>query len=116
MVTPSSLLSPWICTTVVLKYRGMPKSSRHWTIFRVRPPESIQLLPNQVHHKNTEQGQDNTKGGLVGLYNKTIGGRWYQRNKKWFEYPLGGTLNIFQKHSGGRLSFGREEEILYLQC
>ena len=70
----------------------------------------IQLLPNQVHHKNTEQGQDNTKGGLVGLYNKTIGGRWYQRNKKWFEYPLGGTLNIFQKHSGGRLSFGREEE------
>ena len=70
----------------------------------------IQLLPNQVHHKNTEQGQDNTKGGLVGLYNKTIGGRWYQRNKKWFEYPLGGTLNIFQKHSGGRLSLGREEE------
>lgn len=70
----------------------------------------IQLLPNQVHHKNTEPGQDNTKGGLVGLYNKTIGNKWYQRNKKWFEYPLGGTFNIFQKHSNGRMSFGREDE------
>ena len=65
----------------------------------------IQLLPSQVHHKNVEQGQDNTKGGLVGLYNKTIGSKWYQRNKKWFEYSLGGTMNIFQKHSSGRISF-----------
>lgn len=70
----------------------------------------IQLLPNQVHHKNTEPGQDNTKGGLVGLYNKTIGNKWYQRNKKWFEYPLGGTMNIFQKHSNGRMSFSRDDE------
>ena len=70
----------------------------------------IQLLPNQVHHKNTEQGKDNTKGGLVGLYNKTIGSKWYQRNKKWFEYPLGGTMNIFQKHSNGRMSFSRDDE------
>ena len=70
----------------------------------------IQLLPSQVHHKDVEAGKDNTKGGLVGLYNKTIGGKWYQRNKKWFEYPLGGTLNFFQKHSGGRISFSREVE------
>ncbi len=71
----------------------------------------IQLLPNQVHHKNTEQGKDNTKGGLVGLYNKTIGSKWYQRNKKWFEYPLGGTMNIFQKHSNGRMSFSRGDDV-----
>ena len=70
----------------------------------------IQQLPGQVHHKNVELGVDNTKGGLVGLYNKTIGSRWYQRNKKWFEYPLGGTLNIFQKHSSGRMSFSRGED------
>ena len=81
----------------------------------------IQLLPNQVHHKNTEQGKDNTKGGLVGLYNKTIGSKWYQRNKKWFEYPLGGTMNIFQKHSSGRMSFDRDDEevrevVLYVQA
>ena len=68
----------------------------------------IQLLPNQVHHKNTQEGEDNTKGGLVGLYNKTIGSKWYQRNKAWFEYPLGGTMNFFQKHSNGRISFRRE--------
>jgi multidrug efflux pump subunit AcrB len=81
----------------------------------------IQLLPNQVHHKNSEQGKDNTKGGLVGLYNKTIGSKWYQRNKKWFEYPLGGTMNIFQKHSSGRMSFDRDDEevrevVLYVQA
>lgn len=70
----------------------------------------IQLLPSQVRHKITEQGQDNTKGGLVGFYNKTIGSKWYQRNKKWFEYPLGGTLNLFQKHSSGRMSFSRGDE------
>ena len=71
----------------------------------------IQLLPNQLHHKNVEQGKDNTKGGLVGLYNKTFGSKWYQRNKKWFEYPLGGTMNIFQKHSSGRMSFNREDDV-----
>ena len=69
----------------------------------------IHLLPNQLHHKNTEPGKDNTKGGLVGFYNKTIGSKWYQRNKKWFEYPLGGSLNIYKKHSKGRMSFSREE-------
>ena len=70
----------------------------------------IQLLPNQVHHKDFEEGKDNTKGGLVGLYNNTFGSKWYQRNKAWFEYPLGGTLNLFQKHSKGRMSFRREDE------
>ena len=70
----------------------------------------IQLLPTQLHHKDVPAGKDNTKGGLVGLYNKTIGGKWYQRNKKWFEYPLGGTLNFFQKHASGRMSFSRGEE------
>ena len=70
----------------------------------------IQLLPSQVKHKDMEESEEKTKGGLVGLYNKTIGGKWYQRNKQWFEYPLGGTLNLFQKHSGGRWSSGREDE------
>lgn len=70
----------------------------------------IQLLPSQVHHKNAETDTDAINGGLVGLYNKTIGSKWYQRNKKWFEYSLGGTLNLFQKHSGGRMSFSRDEE------
>ena len=70
----------------------------------------IQLLPSQVSHRHYEEGKDMNKGGLVGLYNKTIGSRWYQRNKSWFEYPLGGTLNIFQKHSSGRMSFYRGED------
>lgn len=70
----------------------------------------IQLLPGQVHHNKSEQGEDNTKGGLVGLYNSSIGSKWYQRNKAWFEYSLGGTLNLFQKHSKGRMSFNRDEE------
>lgn len=70
----------------------------------------VQLLPSQVKHKEYDEDGNNTKGGLVGLYNKTIGGKWYQRNKAWFEYPLGGAFNLFQKHSGGRMSFGRQEE------
>ena len=70
----------------------------------------VQLLPQQVHHKIYDENNDNTKGGLVGLYNKTIGSKWYQRNKLWFEYPLGGALNLFQKHSNGRISYGYEEK------
>lgn len=70
----------------------------------------IQHLPNQLHHKNVEDERESTRGGLVGLYNKTFGSKWYQRNKAWFEYPLGGTLNIFQKHSQGRMSFSRDTE------
>lgn len=70
----------------------------------------IQLLPGQLHHDYAEERADHTKGGLVGLYNKTFGSKWYQRNKAWFEYPLGGTLNLFQKHSKGRVSLGGREE------
>lgn len=69
----------------------------------------IQLLPQQVHHKHSEPGEDNTKGGLVGLYNKTIGSKWYQRNRNTFEYSLGGSLNLFQKNSKGRFTINREE-------
>ena len=80
----------------------------------------IQLLPSQVKHKNLEKWENETKGGLVGFYNKTIGGKWYQRNKAWFEYPLGGTLNLFQKHSNGRMSLSRNEEkpeiVLYVRA
>ena len=84
----------WIYIVAILMLFGIP----------------IQLLPTQVKHKNMGKWENETKGGLVGLYNKTIGGKWYQRNKAWFEYPLGGTLNLFQKHSGGRMSFNRDEE------
>jgi len=84
----------WIYIVAILMLFGIP----------------IQLLPGQVRHKNMDRWENETKGGLVGLYNKTIGGKWYQRNKAWFEYPLGGTLNLFQKHSGGRMSFNRDEE------
>lgn len=70
----------------------------------------VYLLPQQVRHKESYKGEDRTKGGLVGLYNKTLGGRWYQRNKAWFEYPLGGSLNIFHKHARNRMSFDRNEE------
>lgn len=70
----------------------------------------VQLLPPQVTHKAVLDDQDNTKGGLVGLYNMTIGGKWYQRNKKWFEYSLGGALNLFQKHGNARMSLRRDDE------
>lgn len=70
----------------------------------------VQLLPSQVTHKAVLDGQDNTKGGLVGFYNMTIGGKWYQRNRQWFEYPLGGALNLFQKHGNSRMSFQRDDE------
>ena len=70
----------------------------------------VQLLPSQVKHKHVPDGEDVTKGGLVGVYNKTIGSKWYQRNKVFFEYPIGGTLNLFQKHSHGRMSIDRDEE------
>ena len=84
----------WIYVVAIIMLFGIP----------------IELLPNQVHHKHKEPGKDDTKGGLVGFYNKTIGSKWYQRNKKWFEYPLGGTMNIYQKHSRGRMSFDREDD------
>ena len=80
----------------------------------------IQLLPNEVYHKKYDNPEDRNKGGLVGLYNKTIGSRWYQRKKTWFEYSLGGALNLFQKHSSGRMSFNRGSEstevVLYVRA
>ena len=33
----------------------------------------VYLLPQQVRHKESYKGEDRTKGGLVGLYNKTLG-------------------------------------------
>lgn len=84
----------WIYIVAILLLFGIP----------------IQMLPGQVRHKNMDRWENESRGGLVGLYNKTVGNKWYQRNKAWFEYPLGGTLNLFQKHSGGRMSFNRDEE------
>lgn len=70
----------------------------------------VQLLPRQVKHRNTDRWENENKGGLVGLYNRTIGSKWYQMNKLWFDYPIGGTLNLFQKHAGDRMSLDRDEE------
>ncbi len=71
----------------------------------------VHLLPNEVRHKDFEMPyEQRTKGGLVGLYNNTIGSKWYQRHKSWFEYSLGGSLNLFQKFSRGRMSFDRGSE------
>ena len=38
-VTPVTRSFPWIFMTVWLSFRGIPKSLRHWTMFRVSPPE-----------------------------------------------------------------------------
>jgi multidrug efflux pump subunit AcrB len=49
----------------------------------------IQLLPDKV-------GKDeNAEKTFVKLYNKTIGGTWYQDNKKIFETALGGSFRWF---------------------
>ena len=77
----------------------------------------IQLLPSKVVHKDmalkdvsyTYYPEEAYKGGLVGLYNSTIGGKWYQQNKLFFEYPLGGALNIFMKARSGSSGFNRNE-------
>ncbi len=66
----------------------------------------IQLLPASVHHKDDYY---NTRGGLVGLYNKTIGGKWYQKNRMYFEYALGGTFNLFTNNLN-TFSFYRDPE------
>lgn len=70
----------------------------------------VQLLPSSVHHKEYDDYEDRDKGGLVGLYNRTIGGKWYQRHKAWFEYPLGGTLNLYSKHGSGGFNMGSRDE------
>jgi multidrug efflux pump subunit AcrB len=89
-MTAWSRAHKWVYVVVLILAFGIP----------------IQMLPVEVHHKEFDEHGSNTKGGLVGLYNNTFGSKWYQRNKAWFEYPLGGTLNLFQKNSGGRFSFG----------
>lgn len=66
----------------------------------------IHLLPSQVHHK---ENYNDTKGGLVGVYNKTIGSPWYQKNRRIFEYTLGGAFNLFSNNVGSG-SFYREPE------
>ena len=70
----------------------------------------VQLLPASVKHKDVQDEKEARKGGLVGLYNKTIGSKWYQKNKAWFENPLGGSLNLFQKYGNGRITFRRDDE------
>ncbi len=71
----------------------------------------INLLPSSIRHKgfdeNDEQGK---KGGLVGLYNKTIGGQWYQNHKDIFEHILGGSFNFFCMNLGDGASFYREAQ------
>ncbi len=69
----------------------------------------IHLLPSNVHHKDNYY---DTQGGLVGLYNKTIGGKWYQKNRQIFEYVLGGSFNIFSKNlNSGSFYRNPEEEL-----
>lgn len=68
----------WIFIVVIILGFGLP----------------IRILPSQVTHKGT----DNKEGGLVGLYNQTIGSKWYQKNKEYFEKTLGGAFNYFSKN------------------
>lgn len=70
----------------------------------------LHLLPASVHHKNVEDYEERDKGGLVGLYNMTVGGKWYQRHKAWFEYPLGGMLNLYSRHGSGGFNMGSRDE------
>ena len=50
----------------------------------------IHLLPTEIERENLK-----VETGLAGLYNRTIGGSWYQDNKKIFERTLGGTFRLF---------------------
>lgn len=66
----------------------------------------IRLLPNQVSRGKEYRIENNVvyynsdpnryRGGLVGLYNCTIGSKWYQKHKKIFEVSLGGAFNWFK--------------------
>lgn len=69
----------------------------------------IHLLPAEVHHGDGTKPTD-VKGGLVGVYNATIGSKWYQKNKAWFEYPLGGTFNLFSKMGTGYSFYRGDQE------
>lgn len=66
----------------------------------------VHLLPPNVHHGDNYY---DTKGGLVGFYNNTIGSQWYQKNRRYFEYALGGSFNYFSKNLNSG-SFYREPE------
>lgn len=79
----------WIFVVLMLLMFGIP----------------IHLLPSQVHHKDN----GTNKGGLVGVYNATIGSKWYQKNRAVFEYILGGSFNYFSKSGSNRYSY-REPE------
>lgn len=68
----------WIFIVVIILGFGLP----------------IRILPSQVTHKGT----DDKKGGLVGLYNNTLGCKWYQKNKEYFEMALGGAFNYFSNN------------------
>lgn len=68
----------WIFIVVIVLGFGLP----------------LRVLPSQVTHKGT----DDKKGGLVGLYNNTIGSKWYQKNKNYFEMSLGGAFNYFSNN------------------
>ncbi len=54
----------------------------------------IHLLPAEVGDKNDPESRERT---LVKLYNKTIGGTWYQNNKEIFETAVGGSFRYFGK-------------------
>ena len=80
----------------------------------------VNLLPTEVRHSGFAEYDDAAKkGGLVGFYNETIGGKWYQKNKEWFENILGGSFNLFCKKMNGGGSFYREakpEKILRVEA
>ncbi len=54
----------------------------------------IHLLPAEAGDKNDPESMERT---FVKLYNKTIGGTWYQNNKEIFETALGGSFRYFGK-------------------
>lgn len=70
----------------------------------------LHLLPESVSHKNADKEEDRLKGGLAGLYNSTIGSKWYQKFRPFIEYPLGGVFHIYQKHSSGGFNMGHRDE------
>jgi multidrug efflux pump subunit AcrB len=53
----------------------------------------IHLLPVEIA-RNDRLRQEKT---FIKLYNKTIGGKWYQQNKETFETALGGSFRYFAK-------------------
>ncbi len=54
----------------------------------------VHLLPAELGDRNEPASREKT---FVKLYNKTIGGSWYQNNKEIFETALGGSFRFFSK-------------------